>query len=430
MDLATAASPFDAARAFADSLGGSFFTLSEQFSACRVISPEGDTYDFQERRGESIRDDLLQRDFTVDAMALPLAGGDLIDPLEGHADLAAGRLAPVSEGVFVDDPLRLLRAVRLEKELSLRLTGTAKELIHRDASLAVKPAPERLFFELVRIIGSPGTVAAVRRLDDLGLLAVLLPELEALKGITQNAFHHLDVYEHVLAAADAMDSLLTDPASVFPASAPSIGERLALPLAGDADRRQALCLASLLHDAGKPDCRFTDEEERVRFFDHDRLSAQVAVGVLGRFRASKAVTTAVEQLVRQHMRLVGLINTGADVRERARLRYIRATGPYTPESILLSVSDRLAVRGPDSTPEAIDYHLGFAREMMSLFFALSEAHPLPPLIKGDELMEELGLAAGPVIGRLLSAIEEERSLGRVGTRDEALALARKLVSER
>jgi len=424
IDLATAAEPFGPARAFADAIGGSYFTLSEEFTACRVITRGGEAYDFQQLRGGSIEADLRERDFTVDAMALPLAGGGLIDPLGGEADLSAGRLSPVNDTVFRTDPLRLLRAVRLEKTLSLRLTGEAGLLVRRDARLAAESAAERQFSELTRIIDAPGTVAAIRRLDEFDLLEAVLPELAALKGISQNDFHHLDVFEHTLAAAGAMDDLIMDPAQVFPGTASAMKARLETPLAGDASRSQALILAALMHDIGKPGCRFTDEVERVRFFEHDRLSAELAEQVLGRFHASRTATGAVVQLVRQHMRLVGLINAG-DVSERARVRYLRATHPYAPESVLLSVSDRLAVRGPASTGAAIRDHLEFAREMMARCFAAEEARP-PRLVNGEELMAALGLEPGPLVGRLLEAIEEERALGNVDSREGALEFARRL----
>lgn len=428
VDLVTPFQPSALARGFADAIGGSYFVLSEEFAACRVISTAGAVFDFQRLRGGDIGHDLRQRDFTVDAMALALPGdGEAIDPLGGRADLEAGRLAPVEDGIFDRDPLRLLRAVRLEKTLGFAMTPALEAMVRRDAGLAARPAAERLFSELVRILAAPGAAAAVRRLDGLGLLPVLLPELAALKGVTQNDFHHLDVYEHVLAAADAMGGLLEDPASVFPGSATAITARLEEPAAGDASRRQLCSLAALLHDVGKPGCRFTDEEERVRFIDHDRLSAELAGTTLRRFHAGNRTIKAVSQLVRQHMRLVLLVHE-PEITERARLRYLKATHPYTPEAILLSVSDRLAVRGPRSTSDEIARHLDFAREMMDRFFAAAAAPSLPTLVSGADLLGELGLEPGPLLGSILAAIEEEQQLRTISSREEALALARTLAA--
>lgn len=429
IDLVTPDEPFGLARDFADSLGGSYFVLSEEFASCRVIAPAGTVFDFQKLRGGDIADDLRQRDFTVDAMAMTLPDiTTIIDPLGGRADLEAGRLAPVSDDIFATDPLRLLRAVRLEKTLGLRMTAELEQMVRRGAARASEPAAERRFFELVRILETPGGAAAVRRLDDLQLLPELLPELTALKGIAQNDFHHLDVYEHVLAAAEAMGGLLADPASVFSASAPQLADRLEAPAGGDATRKQILSLAALLHDIGKPGCRFVDEDERVRFIDHDRLSAKLATQVLRRFNASNNTIRAVNQLVRQHMRLVVLVHD-RDISERARLRYLKATEPFTPESLLVSVSDRLAVRGPGSSEAAIERHLEFAREMMDRYFSAAAAAPLPALVDGADLIAELGLAPGPLVGKLLEAIGEEQQLGQLSSRDEALALARDLAKK-
>jgi tRNA nucleotidyltransferase/poly(A) polymerase len=429
IDLATEGDPQGPARAFADAIGGSYFVLSEDFTTCRVVTASGTIYDFQRCRGGSIEADLEERDFTLDAMALPLTpGADIIDPLGGRDDLAAGRLVAVGEKSFADDPLRLLRAVRLEKDLALRLTPETEKLVRASAMYVNEPAAERRFHELVRILEAPGSSDAVRRMDELDLLEEVLPEIAALKGITQNSFHHLDVFDHVLAAADAMGELLSNPATYFPATADAINDRLDSPLAGDATRRQMLSVAAIVHDVGKPGCRFTDEEERVRFFNHDRLSATQAEAILSRFRASKRTTGAVTQLVRQHMHLVALVNE-RDISERARVRYLRATHPYTPEAVLLSTSDRLAVRGPASTNEEIELHLEFARAMMKRYFSQADSEPLPRLVDGTELMKELGLDAGPRLGRILSAIEEEQEMGAISSHEEALSFARSMAEK-
>ncbi len=159
--------PRGAARAFAKRSRGAPFALSEQHAAWRVALEDGRTVDFTPLPG-SIADDLAKRDFTINAIARPLEGGEAVDPYDGRADLEARRLRAVGPGVFQDDPLRLLRAVRLEDELGLRLDPDTEALVRRDAVLVTRPAGERILAELRRL-----SAGGYRRLDALGLLEPL-----------------------------------------------------------------------------------------------------------------------------------------------------------------------------------------------------------------------------------------------------------------
>src|SRR5437868_2808049 len=159
--------PERAARRYARRSGGAPFPLSERHGAWRVALDGGRTVDFTPLPG-TIEDDLATRDFTINAIARPLAGGEPVDPFGGVEDLAARRLRAVRGSVFEDDPLRLLRAVRLEDELDVRLDEATEALVREHAALVTRPAGERILAELRRL--SPG---GYRRLDELGLLELL-----------------------------------------------------------------------------------------------------------------------------------------------------------------------------------------------------------------------------------------------------------------
>jgi Poly A polymerase head domain len=159
--------PKRAARAYAKRARGAPFALSERHGAWRVALDGGRTVDFTPLPG-SIEDDLATRDFTINAIARPLAGGEPVDPFSGREDLAERRLRAVGPSVFEDDPLRLLRAVRLEDELGLRVDDETERLVRGHAALVTRPAGERILQELRRL--SPRGYA---RLDELGLLEPL-----------------------------------------------------------------------------------------------------------------------------------------------------------------------------------------------------------------------------------------------------------------
>ena len=159
--------PRDAARAYAKRSGGAPFPLSERHGAWRVALENAHTVDFTPLPG-TIEDDLATRDFTINAIAEPLAGGEPVDPFGGRDDVEAKLIRAVSPTVFTDDPLRLLRAVRLEDELEFRMDAETERLVRQDAALVTHPARERALAELVRF-----SVDGYRRADELGLLSPL-----------------------------------------------------------------------------------------------------------------------------------------------------------------------------------------------------------------------------------------------------------------
>ncbi len=169
--------PRQAARAYAKRSGGAPFPLSERHGAWRVALDAGRTVDFTPLRN-GIEDDLATRDFTINAIAEPLDGGEPADPFGGRADLAGRVLRAVSASAFEDDPLRLLRAVRLEDELGFRLDPETEQLVREHAGLVAAPSGERIYAELVRL-----SADGFRRADELGLLAPLGGSVERLEAV-------------------------------------------------------------------------------------------------------------------------------------------------------------------------------------------------------------------------------------------------------
>jgi tRNA nucleotidyltransferase/poly(A) polymerase len=187
LDIAVRA-PEQAARAYARRSGGAPFPLSEQHGAWRVALDEGRTVDFTPLPG-TIEEDLATRDFTMNAIARPLAGGDSVDPFDGRRDLSEGRLRAVKASIYRDDPLRLLRAVRLEDELDVRMDVETEQLTRDHSGLVVRPAGERVLAELTRL-----SSGGYRRLDELGLL-------EPLGGAITDRLDRVDSPDYRLVAA-------------------------------------------------------------------------------------------------------------------------------------------------------------------------------------------------------------------------------------
>ncbi|MGA2165397.1 MAG: HD domain-containing protein [Solirubrobacteraceae bacterium] len=500
LDVVLDGEPREAARALANMARAAAFSLSEEYGGWRVVARDGAwQVDFERLRGASLEEDLALRDFTVNAIAEPLgepgarvervstesvpvsteagghgpkaripvsteagghgpkaripvsteAGGhgpkaripvsasELIDPLGGAEDLARRRLRETGPRAFADDPLRVLRLVRLAVELDLEADADTCAHARARAAALGEVAPERIFMELSRIIDAPRAVAGLELMTEVGATAVVLPELEALRGVTQSHYHHLDVYGHTLEVLQQVIALQEEPAAARGGWGDlglgrggdlyreAIAGLLAEPLADGLTRGGALRWGALLHDAAKPltrEVRPTDG--RVTFIGHDARGAQLAGEVLAGLRASARLQTHVAALVRNHLRLGFLVHDPQPLARRTVFAYLRASEPVEVDVTLLSVADRLATRGERSR-EAIEAHLDLARGMLADAIGWRvEGGPPRPLLRGDELARELGIAAGPRLGQLLEELLRAQYAGEVSTREEALMLLR------
>ena len=426
VDLAVAGDPERAARA----LPGASFALSDAFGAWRVVGPQRRwQVDLTPLRGGSLDADLELRDFTINAMAEPLAGGELVDPFGGEQDLAARRLRAVSDHAFTDDPLRTLRVARFACELALDVEPATLALARAAAPELARVSPERVLAELKRIVASPQPRAGIELAADVGALAQILPELVALEGVEQNRYHHADVLTHTLEVLDEAVALQADPAAVFGAEhAGALTALLAEPLADEITRGTALRFGALLHDVAKPQTRATTPGgETLGFPGHDVEGARVTRDVLRRLRASDRLQSHVAAFARHHLALGFLVHR-APLSRRDLYRYLAATDPVEVDVSLLSVADRLATRG-HKADESISRHLELAREVVGEALAWREAGGAPkPLVRGDELAAELGLQPGPELGRLLAELQEAQFAGEVRDRQEAVAVARSLLA--
>jgi putative nucleotidyltransferase with HDIG domain len=418
VDVSLEGDPRDAARTIARATGGAAFQLSGAFGAWRVVGPGHAWHvDLVTLRDGDIEADLAARDFTINAMAQPLAGGDVLDPHGGRADLEARLVRMVSRQALDDDPLRSLRAVRLVVELEFSLDSHTGAAVAAHAGGIERVAPERVFGELKRVVTASRARLGLELMDRYGLLAVVLPELLALKGVEQNVFHHADVFDHTLEVLEAVGELER--------GKDEVARLLAQPLGDDLTRGGAMRFAALLHDAAKPATRGVTPDGRVTFVGHDNAGADLARSVLKRLRASQRLSDYVAALTLHHLRLGFLVHE-QPLDRRSLWRYLRATAPYSADVTIFTMADRLATRGKNAET-AIAAHLELAREVLTE--ALAE-QPSEPLIRGDELARELGIKPGPGLGELIARLEEERFAGAIATRDEALNRARELVRQR
>ncbi len=431
-------------RRLADTLGGAFYPLDEERDVARVLfSWEGESYsaDVAAFRGHDLEADLRGRDFTVNAMAMPLSDmrrEAIVDPTGGLGDLAAGVLRPVSEAAFVQDPARLLRAVRFAHQLNLGFAPGLEQALAAQAALLGTVAPERIRDEVNRMAALPAFGKCLRDMDRLGLLDAVLPELAPLRGLQQPLPHRWGALEHSIRTVEAVealaDALLRGAAdgawAEFAASLGAVRSQVAAYLmeseAPAESRLVLLKLAAALHDIGKPATR-TEEKGRVRFFGHPEVGAEMAASALVRLRYSAAAVSLVSGVIREHMWLLSLVRT-RHVTNRALYRFHRALGDGAVATALLFLADMFATQPVEDDP---NWPAAQAIVRRVIQACLAEPHIVSPqpVVNGRDLMASLELSEGPTIGALLEAIREAQAEGKVATREQALAFAEKVLKK-
>ena len=442
------------ARAVADALGGAYFPLDVERGAGRIILMDEDTgrleLDFAILRGDSLEDDLASRDFSINALAIDQTGA-LVDSTSGKADLDAHLVRATNEHAFRDDPVRLLRAVRMEASLDFEIEPQTAAWIRRDAGLLTQPSAERVRDEFIRLLAIRNAAAHLQRLDEFGLLVHVLPELEPLKTVAQSPPHRFDVWHHSLLVVDALEGVLAavggedaglpvltgaplaawgDIRRTLGQFAGDIATHLAIETSGGRGRAVLLKLAALLHDIGKPKTVSQGDDGRIHFYNHEPVGAQMAAVRLEELRFSRGEVERMRVLVGQHLRPAHLARAERITR-RAVYRYFRATSCAGVDVVLLSLADHLATWGPNLQEHYWTRLLEMAETLLThCFERYEETVDPPPLVTGRDLLTEFGLTPGPRIGRLLEILREAQAAGEVQTRDEALALAGRIVESK
>jgi len=379
IDLAISGSPFPVAQEIARALGGSFVPLDETHCVARVVVPRGGerssdaptepiVIDFAGYEG-SLEEDLRRRDFTVDAIAVPAAlvasalvadrldwervAPHAFDPTGGLRDLRARKLRATGPSVFEDDPGRLLRAVRLSRELSLTIEPRTEAAIRASAQRLAEAAPERTREELLKLLSLADAGESLHLLDRSLLLTVLFPELEPCRGVEQPTVHFWDVLEHSIQTVAAFEMVAgesdwpygNEEMVQYVPDDPACRLHLDAMTSSQASHSVLIKLACLLHDIAKPQTRVLDETGRARFLGHAADGAAVARDMLQRMRFSSNEVSYVETLVHQHLRPAQMSSEGMPT-ARAVYRFFRDAEDAGIGVLYVAMADYLACRGP------------------------------------------------------------------------------------
>lgn len=462
LDIVVDAPALPLAQRAADRLGWAFYPLDDTRDVARLVFSASNNgplvCDVARVRNFSIEADLRSRDFTINALALSLRQGgeaELIDVVGGRADLAARLLRRVAPLNLADDPVRLLRAVRLCTQFEFALEAETRDQITRIASTVKLASPERLRDELWKALSTPRPACAVEMLAELGLLVHLLPAVAAMQGVEQSPPHYLDVYEHTLqamrCAAEIRAWVLASPAAAPAANAwqraldswrTDLRAQFSQPLAAGRTRGDWLVWHTLFHDVGKPATRSVEQDaagqERIRFFGHEEAGARVATQRLTHLRFARHEVALANAVVESHMRPHHLHASfrGQEISRRARYRFFHSIGgnqfdsPAGVDVLLLALADYQATHR-ESPPPDWDEYLGHVSTLLA--YAYEDQGPSDvrqrPLVDGHMLMRRLQLRPGRTVGVLLDRLLEAQAAGELASPEEALALAASWLKE-
>ena len=451
LDFALPSDGISSARKVANQLQADFMVLDDERDTGRVIFTDTDgsrTFlDFATYRGGSnLEEDLRARDFTFNAIAYDLHTETIIDPLDGTSDLRARLIRACSSTSISDDPIRILRAIRQAAKFECRIDIETRKALKQAANLLPNVSSERKRDEVFKILEGPKPDASIRALEMLGVFPHLLPELSAMKDVEQSSPHIYDVWEHTLSVLGYLESIIASLRVGYSADETNdmltgfltlrigrfreqLAEHFAKSLNTDRSVRAALFFAALYHDVQKPATRSVDESGRIRFFDHDVQGAEVASSRGRDFNLSNDEIERIEKIIRHHMRFhfftSRLEGDKQEPSRKAIYRFFRDAGDAGVELVLLGLADLRGTQGHTISQENWIAALDIARILLENYWEKPEETIAPPrLLDGNELMKELDLEPGRIIGQLLEAIREGQATGKISTRDEAISLAR------
>lgn len=450
LDFALPANGISLARKVANALNADFLPLDDERDTGRVITTDEDGsrifLDFAVYRGANLEEDLRARDFTMNAIAYNLRDETIIDPLDGSNDLRAKLIRACSLTSLSDDPVRILRGVRLAAAFGFSIDKDTRELMKQAASQLGRISSERLRDEIFKMLDGLKPHDSMKALEMLGVFPYLMPELSAMKGVEQSEPHIYDVWTHTLSVLDCLDqivaTLLGDSkkenefteilVSQLGKYRDQFVKHFDNPLNVDRSLHSLLFFSALYHDVSKPETKTIEDSGRIRFFDHDIKGADVAAERGRSFNLSNDETGRVHIIIKNHMRIHFFAARFEKETEKpsrkAIYRFFRDSGEAGVDLVLLALADMWGSRGPTLQAEAWKIYLEIASIFLENYWEKPEEIISPPrLVGGHDLMTELNLEPGPMIGQLLEAIRERQADGKIKDREQALDYARQQV---
>lgn len=398
----------------------SFVPLDEENKIYRIVLPDKINYiDITNPVGDSIEKDLMRRDLTINAIAVNIRTGELIDISGGVTDIRNKCINYVNELNFVDDPLRLLRVYRFQALYGFELAPETISAVCRYSDLIRKPAVERINYEILKLFSGEYAHIALENMNKTWILEEIFPFVKELKQVPPNSHHHLDLFHHSIETVRQVQNLYNE-------ASDDVKEHLDEIDFGGFSRLAHLKLAAFMHDIGKFST-WTIEEGRHRFIKHDDVGAKMSVKVLKELHFSNKQIDYISSMIKYHI-YPSHVMTSPQITEKIMMRYVRKMDSNSIDAIILAQADRLSARGPEITDEIVERNITSLNMLLRFYLEARETlEPLPKLLSGNDVMDILNIKPSRQLGEIMEALHEAQISGDVITREHAVEFVKNFV---
>ena len=292
------------------------------------------------------------------------------------------------------------------------MTEELESAISKYAHLILKPAPERINYELMKLFGGKYAAETLLKMNEFGILEKLFPFVKEMKQVPPNTHHHLDLLHHVVETVRQIEIQYENLTG-------EVKEHLQKVDFGGFPRINHLKLAGFMHDIGKFSCWTIEENGRHRFIKHADIGAELAIPFLKKMKFSKKQIEYITCMIKNHIYPSNVI-AAPDLNDKIMMRYIRKMEDNVIDNIIVAKADRLSARGVDVTEEMIENNLCGLDRLLKFYLEKKETlKPLPKLLDGKEIMELTGLSPSPKLGEIIEALKEAQLNSEVMTYEEA-----------
>lgn len=417
------------AQKLAKMLGATFITLDSENKIYRLVLKDKENYlDISELCGNTIEEDLMRRDFTINAIAYDLKENKFIDVTGGIEDIKHKQLKSIREENFTDDPLRILRAFRFMATTGFGVSEELNAMLIRHKNLLNLPAKERIHDEIMKLFGGKCTSKTLLKMLDTGVLEIIFPCVNSIKKIPSNSHHHLDLIHHLIETVRQIELMYEEASAPTPTLPQGEGESLLPEIKNHLDkidfggypRVNHLKLAGFLHDIGKPSTWTIEESGRHRFIGHDLEGEKLVKPLLKDLKFSNKQIEYVSSMIRYHIYPSNVI-VSPNLDNKIMMRYVRKMGDDVIDNIILAKADRLSAQGEAVTLEMTENNINGLNKLLNFYLEVKQTlKPLPKLLDGNEIMQILEIKQSPDLGKIINELHEAQLNGEVNTKEEAI----------
>lgn len=403
------------ARKVADFFEGVFIPLDEVNKIYRVVFPDKtNILDITNPIGGSLEEDIKRRDLTINAIAVDIRSGEVIDLTGGISDLENKILKGVKEENFIEDPLRILRIFRFYSILGFNIDEALLNIAKFNSKLVLKPAKERVEYELMKLFSGSYVPDALYKMDECSMLEEIFPFVKELKQVPKNSHHHLGLFDHSIETIKQLDGLYSASLNVVKSHMQKVDF-------GGFSRLAHLRLACFMHDIGKFSTWTIEEATgRHRFMKHEDVGAKMAEVILKSMSFSNKQISYITYIIKNHMYPSAVVSS-PELSEKVMMRYIRKSEDNAIDNILIAQADRLSARGPEVTDEMVKNNIDGLNNLLNFYLNIKDTlKPLPKLLDGNEVMQILNIQPSRRLGLIMNSLHEAQMSGDVITKEDAV----------